>query len=100
NVAGIEIDPAQPAYKHIVLKPQPGGKITRARGHLNSIHGEIVSAWKLGANRFDWEITVPANTTATATFPVPAGAKLTESAKPFRAADLAAVKLTAGRYRF
>lgn len=100
NVAGIEIDPAQPAYKHIVLKPQPGGELTRARGHLNSIHGEIVSAWKLGANRFEWEITVPANTTATATFPVPAGAKLTENGQPFRAADLAAVKLTAGRYKF
>jgi len=99
-VTGIEIDPAQPAYKHILFAPQPGGELTQARANLNSIHGEIVSAWKLGKGRFDWEIVVPANTTATATFPVPAGAKLTESGKPFRASDLSAVKLTAGRYKF
>ena len=30
TVAGIEIDPAQPGYKHIVLRPQPGGGLTHA----------------------------------------------------------------------
>lgn len=99
-VSGIEIDPAQPGYKHILLAPQPGGELKQARANLNSIHGEIVSAWKLGNGRFEWEIVVPANTTATATFPVPAGAKLAESGKPFRAANLSAVKLAAGRYKF
>ena len=80
-VAGIEIDPAHPAYKHILLAPQPGGELTRATGKLQSIHGEIVSAWKLRDNRFDWEVTVPPNTTATATFPVPVKAQITESGK-------------------
>ncbi|MCF7688547.1 MAG: glycoside hydrolase family 78 protein, partial [Cephaloticoccus sp.] len=80
-VAGIEIDPAQPAYKHILLAPRPGGELTRARGRLQSIHGEIVSAWKLEGNRFDWEVLVPPNTTATATFPVPSNARITENGK-------------------
>ncbi|MCC6415747.1 MAG: glycoside hydrolase family 78 protein [Opitutaceae bacterium] len=99
-VAGIELDPGRPAYKHIRLAPQPGGELKQARGHIRSIHGEIVSAWKLGANRFDWEVMVPANTTATASFPVPAGAKLTEGGKAVRASTLSAVKLEAGRYKF
>ena len=28
-VAGIEIDPARPAYKHSILRPRPGGGLTR-----------------------------------------------------------------------
>lgn len=107
-VAGIEIDPAQPAYKHIRLAPQPGGELTRARGTLHSIQGEIVSAWKTAPGRFDWDVIVPPNTTATATFPVPAGAKITEGGRPLaRSAGVKTSKgapntctLAAGRYRF
>lgn len=105
-VAGVDIDPARPAFKHIRLAPQPGGEITRARGTLHSLHGEIVSAWKTAPGRFEWEVTVPANTTASARFPVPAGAKLTEGGKPLaRAAGVSAVKantceLAAGTYKF
>ncbi len=32
TVAGIDIDPAQPAYKHAILRPQPGGGLTQANG--------------------------------------------------------------------
>ncbi len=105
-VAGVDIDPANPAFKHIRLAPQPGGELTRARGNLNTLHGEIVSAWKTAPGRFEWEVTVPANTTASATFPVPAGAKLTESGKPLaRAVGVSAAKgntcaLAAGTYKF
>jgi alpha-L-rhamnosidase len=105
-VAGVDIDPAHPAFKHIRLAPQPGGELTRARGTLDTLHGKIVSAWKLAPGRFEWEVTVPPNTTASATFPVPAGAKLTESGKPLaRAAGVSAAKantceLAAGTYKF
>jgi len=68
-VAGVDIDPDRPGFKHIKLAPQPGGDLTSARGRLQSPHGEIVSSWKLGAGRFEWEVIVPPNTTATATFP-------------------------------
>ncbi|MBP6507392.1 MAG: family 78 glycoside hydrolase catalytic domain, partial [Opitutaceae bacterium] len=109
-VAGVDLDPANPAFKHILLAPQPGGELTRARGNLNTLHGEIVSAWKLAPGRFEWEVTVPANTTASARFPVPAGAKITEGRKPLaRSTGVSAVKsgksgptceLTAGTYKF
>lgn len=109
-VAGVEIDPSAPGYKHIRLAPQPGGELTRARGHLKTPHGEVVSAWKTGEGRFEWDVTVPPNTTATATFPVPAGAKLTEGGIPvarstgvsaYKAGQSGATaKLSAGRYRF
>ncbi len=109
-VAGIEIDPEQPAYKHILLSPQPGGELTSAKGSLQSIHGEILSSWKLGTNRFDWEVVVPPNTTATASFPVPSSAKISEGGKSLaKTSGVTKTKssgtaprytLAAGRYKF
>ena len=109
-VAGVDLDPAQPGFKHILLQPQPGGELTSARGVLQSLHGEILSAWKLRAGRFEWEVVVPPNTTATARFPVPKSARITEGTKPLaRSAGVSAVKtaggaatctLAAGHYKF
>jgi alpha-L-rhamnosidase len=109
-VAGIEIDPAHPGYRHIRLQPRPGGSLSSARARLASPYGEIVSAWRSTQRRFDWEITVPANTTATARLPVPPKARITEGGKPLERAmginkvvhakDGVACHLAAGRYRF
>jgi len=109
-VAGIELDPARPGYKHVRLQPRPGGEINRAQGHLETLHGKVASAWKLSAGRFEWTVTVPPNTTATARFPVPAGARIVEGGRALtRAAGISAVKatkaattceLTSGTYRF
>jgi len=77
-VAGIEIDPLKPGYRHILLQPQPGGSLTSARGAHLSPYGEVVSDWRRTGNSFDWGVTVPPNTTATARFPVPANADIKE----------------------
>jgi alpha-L-rhamnosidase len=109
-VAGIDVDPAQPAYKHVRLAPQPGGELTSARGTLASLHGKIVSAWKRSAGRFDWEVVVPPNTTATARFPIPANAVITEGKTSLtripgvtavkRAKDATTCTLAPGTYQF
>ncbi len=69
TIAGIEVDPAQPGYKHIILRPQPGGRLTSACGKLKTLYGEIVSDWKLEDGHFHWSITVPPNTSATVHIP-------------------------------
>ena len=74
TVAGIEIDPARPAYQHAILRPQPGGGLTQARGALQTPYGELVSAWTLDGDRFEWTVVIPPNATATATVPPQAGA--------------------------
>ncbi len=109
-VAGIEVDPKQPGYRHILLQPHPGGNLSSARARFASPYGEIASAWRSGARRFDWEVIVPANTTATARLPVPPKARITESGKPLdrapgvakvaRTKDGVTCQLAAGRYRF
>jgi alpha-L-rhamnosidase len=69
HVAGMDIDPENPGYKHIILAPHPGGGLTSADATYSSIYGKIRSAWKLNGKAFVYEVTVPANTTATVTLP-------------------------------
>jgi alpha-L-rhamnosidase len=68
-VAGIRIDPSNPGYKHFLLSPHVGGNLTQATAKIQSIHGEIASSWKLESGHFIYEVTVPANTSATVALP-------------------------------
>ncbi|HEX9309891.1 MAG TPA: glycoside hydrolase family 78 protein [Gemmatimonadaceae bacterium] len=68
-VAGLNIDPAQPGYKHVVLRPQPGGGFTYATASLQTPYGEAASGWKLDGNRLRITALIPANTSATVHLP-------------------------------
>jgi hypothetical protein len=68
-VAGIEVDPAEPGYKHVLFQPQPGGGLTYARATLDSPYGLVASAWELTEADFRLSITVPPNTHATVRLP-------------------------------
>jgi alpha-L-rhamnosidase len=91
-VGGIDLDPQQPGYKHIIMHPQPGGDLTGARAELYSMYGLILSAWTLDAERgtFDWRITIPANATATVYVPAAEGGRVSEGGIP--AADAPGVR--------
>jgi len=69
TVAGIEIDPAQPGYKHAILRPQPGGTLTSAAGRIKTLYGDLASDWRIEDGQFKWTVVVPPNTTATAILP-------------------------------
>jgi alpha-L-rhamnosidase len=77
-IGGIDVDGEQPGYKHIIMRPQPGGDLTSATAELRSLYGPIRSAWTLENGTFDWRITVPANTTATISVPVAENADVRE----------------------
>ena len=51
-VGGIDLDPDQPGYKHIIMHPQPGGGLTYAKAELHSMYGIIRSAWTLQNGTF------------------------------------------------
>jgi alpha-L-rhamnosidase len=111
-VGGIDLDPERPGYKHIIMRPRPGGDLTRTAAELHSIYGPIRSAWALDAERglFDWRITVPANTSATVYVPAAASAVVREGGVPAgeapgvsllrREADAAVYEVAAGEYHF
>ncbi|MEY4387315.1 MAG: hypothetical protein RLY20_2598 [Verrucomicrobiota bacterium] len=95
-LAGIAADPAQPGFKHIIMKPQPVGDLTHVKATHNSPYGEIESEWRKDGGKFIWEIEIPANTTATVTLPPGKLGKMTEGGKPV--AQTATIG--SGKYRF
>ena len=68
-VAGLEIDPDHPAYKHIRIQPQPGGGLDHAEAEFDSRYGLVRSAWKCNGSKMELTAIVPPNTTAQVTLP-------------------------------
>jgi alpha-L-rhamnosidase len=81
-IGGIDLDPQQPGYKHILMHPQPGGGITQAKASLLSPYGMIRSEWSLKNDVFDWQITVPANASATIYIPARDVSQVYENGQP------------------
>jgi len=97
TIAGIDLDPLQPGYRHSILRPQPGGGLTHAEGKLQTPYGELVSKWSIEGGTFRWTVVVPPNATATAYLPVPETRVITLNDRLVRGTvhDLAA-----GEHRF
>jgi len=62
----------KPGYKHFILQPQMGGKMTYAKGSFESPYGQIYSGWaKSEGSLWDtYEVKIPANTTADLYLPI------------------------------
>ncbi len=86
-IGGIDLDPDQPGYKHIIMHPRLGGGLTYATVQLHSMYGTIRSAWTQEHDRFDWRVTVPANATATIYVPAKDVSLVTESEQPWESAN-------------
>ena len=86
DVAGIDTDPDQPGYTHILLRPHPGPGLTEVHASYDSIRGPIKSGWKTIGGKLIWDVTIPANTTATAFLPTSNAEAVRESGLPLRAA--------------
>jgi alpha-L-rhamnosidase len=69
SVAGIDLDPTRPGYKHAIIRPNPGGNLTHARATLETMYGLIESAWKVEGSTLKLDVTIPPNTTATLRLP-------------------------------
>jgi alpha-L-rhamnosidase len=88
QLAGIQTDGA--GYKRILIQPSPPSAnsnpdhspIDWVRAYYDSIHGRIVSAWKIAGGQFELAVTIPANTTATVSLPGRDAAGVRESAQP------------------
>ena len=65
TVAGLEIDPAEPGYRHIVFRPRPGGTITWAEAELETPQGKIRIHWDLTKAALKLDLTVPKRAHAT-----------------------------------
>lgn len=69
SVAGIDVDPTQPGYKHIRLHPTPHPALTFARATYESLYGRIESEWHADGDALAWRVVIPPNTSATISLP-------------------------------
>ena len=105
HVAGIDIDPAQPGYKHVLLAPHPGGGLKKASGEIETLYGKVSSSWKFENEEFVYEVTIPANTSATVTLPFAKADQVKQDGMPLKAEsvqqnDDLQLNLGSGKYLF
>jgi alpha-L-rhamnosidase len=109
-VAGLEVDPNEPGYKHVLVRPQPGGGLTSAEAGLETLYGEAASGWALAEGKATVSATVPPNTHGTIRLPLTTLAGVTEGGVPVATApgvqravqdgDDVLVEVGSGSYRF
>ena len=75
------INSAGPGFEKIIIRPQPAGDLTWAKGSYNSIRGKISSDWKRNAAGFTLSVSIPANTTAEIWLPSKSDAIIREGGK-------------------
>jgi alpha-L-rhamnosidase len=69
KVAGIDMDPAAPGFKSIIIKPHPGNGMNLVKASHQSPYGEVSSAWEIREGKFILTVDVPVNTRATIFIP-------------------------------
>ncbi len=80
-LGGIRPDPAAPGFKKIIIKPEAVGSLSWVKEDYDSVHGRINSEWHRQSGRFNLQVTIPANTTATVFIPADDPAGVTESGR-------------------
>ncbi len=69
DIAGIRPDPSGYGFKVIRFEPLFCNYLSRAEASIHSPYGEIKSSWEKGKDNFEWEITIPANSSGLVVFP-------------------------------
>jgi alpha-L-rhamnosidase len=85
NIGGIHAGDV--AYKKIVIKPQPGGKLTWAKTSYDSIQGIIATGWKIEKDKWLLAVVIPANTTAVVHIPASSVDAIQEGGKAIKDAE-------------
>jgi alpha-L-rhamnosidase len=97
---GIQRDPESPGYQHFILQPtpDPSGKITYAKGNVETMYGTIKSEWRKKGNQTTYRFLIPANTSAQVKL---VGQKIVKGLPPVKtktSADRIEFELGAGLY--
>ena len=109
-MAGIQIDPLKPGYKHIIIKPELSEELTYAKANIESMYGEINSSWQTQEDgTLILNVTVPANTTASVFVPATTVSELYINGKEISKSKIkytdssngyVKVELGSGKYQF
>jgi alpha-L-rhamnosidase len=109
-LAGIQPAADAIGFDRIVIRPQPVGELTWARGSVRTVRGEVRSEWRVENGRFILNVVIPPNTTAAVYIPGTDPAMIRESGRPVPASEGVKVlgtdggavvfEIRSGRYSF
>jgi alpha-L-rhamnosidase len=110
NLAGMQADPLEPGYRHIIFKPQPVEELEYVTYINNTPYGEGGITWRNEREAFVMEITVPVSTHATVHVPaddlslITVGGAATEESSDVLFKEMkdgyALFAVESGKYRF
>lgn len=63
------ISPLDPGWKHVLLRPVPGGSLTSAQVKHDSLYGRVSCSWCITEGLFKLSLEVPPNCKATVVMP-------------------------------
>jgi alpha-L-rhamnosidase len=87
NLAGMQSDPDEPGYRHIIFKPQPVGELDYVSYATNTSYGRGGISWENEADAFVMEIRVPVSCRATVHVPASDPSQVREGGKLARRAE-------------
>ncbi|GAB7036975.1 MULTISPECIES: alpha-L-rhamnosidase [Catenuloplanes] len=110
RVAGIDQTAGSVAYSELLLRPTPGGHLTRAHAEQETARGLVACGWSREDDRLTVTVTVPPGCTAELHIPTSDPGGVHEGTVPAAEADGVlraepeatglALRLTSGRYTF
>ena len=68
-VLGIDQEPGTAGFGRLLVRPHPGGTLSRARGSYRSVRGPITSGWQREGGKFTFRLALPPNVTASVRIP-------------------------------
>jgi len=99
GISGISQAENSVGYKNIIIRPEPVGDLTHAKGTFKTPYGLISSEWKTDNGNFTLDIHIPPNTTADVSLPFIPGAAISLDGKPVEKSKDAKVMGTKGNKR-
>jgi alpha-L-rhamnosidase len=110
GLGGIRYDEKAPGFQHFIAAPGVESGLKQVDASLATCYGKIASAWRVDGNTLTWDLTVPANTTATVILPATGLGTVRESGRPVESQPgitqpavekgLFRCEVASGRYRF
>lgn len=91
GLAGIQCDPAQPGFKHAIIRPYIPDNMEHLAAAYDSVHGKIAVSWRKKDGILSLDVSIPPNTTATLFLPGEKPDAITESGRSL--ADAPGVKV-------
>jgi len=81
KLAGMNADPDQSGYRHIIFRPQPAGDLTFVKYYNHTSYGRAGIYWKKEEGQFMMDVTVPVGSHATVFVPGSENSIVTENGK-------------------